>query len=89
MFGLDQLKVLRNGGRGTALMGLEPKEPLRQVLLYGDSGVVISGIGRGAKSVVREFSARELDAWQGSRARKGKLLEPRIRDPLAITRSAA
>ena len=89
VFGLDQLKVLRNGGRGTALMGLEPKEPLRQVLLYGDSGVVISGIGRGAKSVVREFSARELDAWQGSRARKGKLLEPRIRDPLAITRSAA
>ena len=89
VFGVDQLKVLRNGGRGTALMALEPKEPLRQVLLYGETGVVISGIGRGAKPVARDFSARELDAWQGTRARKGKLLEPRIRDPIAIVRSAA
>ncbi len=89
VFGVDQLKVLRNGGRGTALMGLEPKEPLRQVQLYGDAGVVISGIGRGAKPVARDFSARELDAWHGTRARKGKPLEPRIRDPIAIVRSAA
>ena len=89
VFGLDQVKTLRNGGRGTALMALEPDEPLRQALVFGAGGVVISGIGRGAKAIAREFSARELEAWQGVRARKGRLLEPRIRDPLAIVRSAA
>ncbi|MCX7274880.1 MAG: hypothetical protein NTV19_17315 [Burkholderiales bacterium] len=89
VFGLDQVKALRNGGRGTALMALEPEEPLRQALVFGAAGVVISGIGRGAKAVARDFSARELEAWAGVRARKGRLLEPRIRDPLAIVRSAA
>ena len=89
VFGLDQVKALRNGGRGTALMALEPEEPLRQALVFGAAGVVISGVGRGAKAVARDFSARELEAWAGLRARKGRLLEPRIRDPFAIVRSAA
>jgi topoisomerase-4 subunit A len=89
VFGLDQVKALRNGGRGTALMALEPDESLRQALVFGAAGVVISGVGRGAKAVARDFSARELEAWAGVRARKGRLLEPRIRDPFAIVRSAA
>jgi len=51
--------------------------------------VVIAGVGRGGKTLDRDFSARELDAYAGARARKGRLLEPRIKDPVARLRTAA
>ncbi|MEZ5651886.1 MAG: DNA topoisomerase IV subunit A [Burkholderiaceae bacterium] len=80
VFDLAEVKQLRNGGRGIALMATEPKDRLAQAIVYGSSGVEIAGIGRGAKPVDRRFTAGQLDGYAGSRARKGKLLEPRIRD---------
>ncbi len=87
VFDRDQLRQLRNGGRGSQLMVLEGTETLSQALVFGAQGVVIQGIGRGAKALSREFSARELETWRGQRARKGRLLEPRLRDPLARRRT--
>jgi len=90
VFGIGELKVLRSGGRGVRLMGLDEGETLRQAIAFGDAGVVVEGIGRGAKAIRREFSARELAGYAGARARKGRLIEPRVREArLSLPRAAA
>ena len=78
-FALADVKVLRNGGRGVILMGTASGDELAQAIVYGADGVEISGTGRGGKLIERSFSAAVLDAYAGARARKGRLLEPRIR----------
>ncbi|MCL4185716.1 MAG: DNA topoisomerase IV subunit A, partial [Burkholderiaceae bacterium] len=80
VFGLDELKVLRNGGRGVILMGLDPKDALRQAIVFGEAGVRVRGAGRGGKAVDRVFGAGALEAYAGARARKGRFLEPRVKD---------
>jgi topoisomerase IV subunit A len=40
---------------------------------------VVAGAGRGGKVIDREMSRRELAAYEGVRARKGRLLEPRVK----------
>ena len=82
VFALSDLKVLRNGGRGVILMGLDARDTLRQALVFGDAGVRIRGAGRGGKAVDRVFGAGALEAWAGARARKGRFLEPRVKDAL-------
>ena len=89
VFPLADAKVLRNGGRGVILMGLDPKEKLLQAVVFGEAGVVVEGIGRGAKPVRREMSARELAGFAGARARKGRLLEPRVREARLAVRKPA
>jgi hypothetical protein len=57
--------------------------------VYGEAGVLVEGIGRGAKALRREYSARELAAYAASRARKGRLLEPRVKEArLSLLRAA-
>ncbi|MBX3614264.1 MAG: DNA topoisomerase IV subunit A [Burkholderiaceae bacterium] len=81
VFGLGDVKVLRNGGRGVILMGLDPKDTLRQAIVFGETGVRVRGTAhRGGKAVDRVFGATALEAWAGARARKGRFLEPRVRD---------
>ena len=82
VFALSDLKVLRNGGRGVILMGLDARDTLRQALVFGDAGVRIRGAGRGGKAVDRVFGGGALEAWAGARARKGRFLEPRVKDAL-------
>ena len=87
-FGLDEMKVLKNGGRGVILMGLDKSEALQQAIVYGREGVVISGVGRGGKAFERKFSENALAEYQGGRARKGKLIEPRVKEArLALPRN--
>ncbi len=88
VFGLDELKVLKNGGRGTMLVDVEGKEALLQALVCGDDGVVVSGLGRGGKAFEETMTVRALGEYRGSRGRKGKVLEPRRKDPsLALPRA--
>ncbi|MFZ9679605.1 MAG: DNA topoisomerase IV subunit A [Quisquiliibacterium sp.] len=86
VFGIADAKVLRNGGRGVILMGLDPKESLLQAIVFGDAGVVLEGVGRGGKPIRREFSARELSGYVGARARKGRLIEPRVKQARLLLR---
>lgn len=79
-FDVGDVKVLRNGGRGVTLMGLDPKESLRQVIVCGRDGLVVRGVGRAGKPMDRTMSAREISGFAGTRGRKGKLLEPRWKD---------
>jgi topoisomerase-4 subunit A len=81
VFDVDELKVLKSGGRGTMLVDLEPGETLLQVLVCGDAGVVLHGRGRGDRWMSRPIAGRELAAHRGTRGRKGRVLEPRWKDP--------
>ncbi|HWS76371.1 MAG TPA: DNA topoisomerase IV subunit A, partial [Quisquiliibacterium sp.] len=80
VFGVADVKTLRNGGRGVTLMGLEAGEGLRQAIVFGEAGAVVEGVGRGGKALRREMSARELAGYAGARARKGRLIEPRVKE---------
>ena len=80
VFGLGDVKVLRNGGRGVILMGLDSEDALQQAIVFGEAGVRVRGAGRGGKAVDRVFGATVLEAWAGARARKGRFLEPRVKE---------
>jgi topoisomerase IV subunit A len=77
---LDEIKVLKNGGRGVTLMGLDKGDFLSAILPVDKRGATVSGMGRGSKLREDVFTLRQLAEWRGARARKGKLLEPRIKD---------
>jgi topoisomerase-4 subunit A len=84
-FPLSEMKILKNGGRGVILMATDQADPLYAVAVYGAAGLVIQGIGRGQKAVMKTLGAQALLAWQGSRARKGSRFEPRVREPRLST----
>ena len=82
VYPVPEVKVLKSGGRGVILMGLDPKEALTGVAVTDARGVEVSGTGRGGKVRTDARSLRQLADWRGSRANKGKLLEPRVKDPV-------
>ncbi|KAF3999309.1 DNA topoisomerase IV subunit A [Glaciimonas immobilis] len=84
VFGLDECKTLTNGGRGVILMELEGAEKLLAAQPVSQRGVMVSGIGRGGKAQDISLSANGLIPHIGKRARKGKLLESRLK-PLTLT----
>lgn len=79
VFGLAEIKQLSSGGRGVILMELEPKEKLIAATAISQKGVKVSGIGRAAKPQEVSLSASGLAVHIGKRARKGKLLESKIK----------
>ncbi len=78
VFGLTELKTM-SGGRGMILMDLEPKEKLLAAQPISQRGVVVSGTGRGGKAQEVNLSASSLALHIGKRARKGKLLESKLK----------
>jgi topoisomerase-4 subunit A len=89
VYGIEELKILKNGGRGSALVDLDKGEALLQAILCGADGVVLAGQGRAGKPMERTVSVRELGDYRGARGRKGKVLEPRWKDPTLWTPGAA
>jgi topoisomerase-4 subunit A len=81
VFGLEEVKVLASGGRGTTLMDLEPKDILAQVVPIGPKGMRISGIYRN-KPFEEIMVGPALDVYVGKRARKGRLLAGRAKQPV-------
>ncbi len=79
VFGIDEIKSLTAGGRGVILMELEKNEKLVAAQPISQRGVVVSGIGRGAKAQEILLSASGLAVHIGKRARKGKGLESKIK----------
>ncbi len=89
LFSLEEVKVLKNGGRGVILMGLDKGDRLSAILPVSKPGAVITGQGRGGKLRSDVLTLRQLAEWRGTRARKGKLLEPRVKEPQLQAASAA
>ncbi len=90
VFGVGEVKILKNGGRGVTLMSLDKDDVLQQAIVFGSQGVMVRGMGRGAKPVDRRFTEGNLDAHKSARARKGHFLEPRVKDAvLSLPREVA
>jgi topoisomerase-4 subunit A len=79
VFGIDEMKVLTNGGRGVTLMELEPKETLLAAQPISPKGVNVIGTWAGDKARVVELFASGLEPHFGKRARKGKPLSARLK----------
>ncbi|MDB5729991.1 MAG: parC [Noviherbaspirillum sp.] len=85
VFGMDEIKHLSGGGRGVILMELDSKEKLLAAQPISQKGVVLAGMGRGAKPQELPLSASGLSPYIGKRARKGKSLEGTKLKPNALT----
>ncbi len=81
VFGLDELKTLSGGGRGTQLMGLDAKERVAQIVPIGEAGLRVAGIYRN-RQVEDIVAGADLEVYIGKRARKGRLLGTRPKQPL-------
>ena len=73
-FGLDELKLQSNGGRGLTLMDVDAKIPLVSVATFADSLRVL-GQGRGGKPKDEVLKGVGLAEHAGKRARKGRKID--------------
>jgi len=71
VFGLDELKLQANGGRGLTLIDLDAKDALVSVAAFGQA-LQLLGTGRGGKAKDEVLKAAALTPYQGKRARKGR-----------------
>jgi topoisomerase-4 subunit A len=75
VFGLDELKLQSNGGRGLTLMDVDAQsDPLISVATV-HNGVRVMGLGRGAKAREEDVRNSAYVAHVGKRARKGKAVD--------------
>jgi topoisomerase-4 subunit A len=79
VFGIDEMKVLTNGGRGVTLMELEPKETLLAAQPISPKGVNVLGTWAGDKPRTVELFGVGLEPHFGKRARKGKPLSAKLK----------
>jgi topoisomerase-4 subunit A len=79
VFGMDEMKVLSNGGRGVILMELEDKEKLVAARAITQKGVTVQGIGNAQKAKEERMGPTVLEPHFGKRARKGKVMPTRIK----------
>ncbi|HEX8602626.1 MAG TPA: DNA topoisomerase IV subunit A [Pseudoduganella sp.] len=81
VFGMDEMKVLSNGGRGVTLMELEPKEKLVAACAITQKGVTVLGIGNAQKAKEERMTPNALAEGEhfGKRAKKGKPMPTRIK----------
>jgi len=71
VFGIDELKLQSNGGRGLTLIDLDPKDALVSVAAFGDA-LQVQGTGRGGKAKEEGLRGAALQPYVGKRARKGR-----------------
>ncbi len=83
VFGLNECKHLSSGGKGVILMDLDSGEKLLAAQPVSQKGVTVSGTGRASKPQEVSLSAANLAPHIGKRARKGRLLESKLK-PLQL-----
>ncbi len=71
VFGLDELKLQPNGGRGLTLIDLDPGDALVSVAAFS-AALQVLGTGRGGKLKDEVLNAAGLAPYVGKRARKGR-----------------
>jgi topoisomerase-4 subunit A len=76
-----EVKALASGGRGTILMGLDAPDMLAQTVPVSKAGLRVTGTYRN-KQVQDVLSGAELASYLSKRARKGKLLAVRSKEPV-------
>ncbi len=78
---LSEIKKLSGGGRGTILMGLDDGDALDQWVPVGPDGILATGVYRN-KSTTVALGPDELAEYIGKRARKGKALSVKVKQPV-------
>jgi len=78
---LAELKTLSGGGRGTVLMGLDAGDGIAQWVAAGPAGIVAEGVYRN-KQTEQLLDAGELAPYVGKRARKGRALSLKVKQPV-------
>ncbi len=78
---LDEVKTLGSGGRGTILMGIDSPDKLSQCVPLSKAGMRVIGLYRN-KQVEDILSGAQLSEYLSKRARKGKLLDIRSKNPV-------
>lgn len=74
-FGLDELKLQPNGGRGLTLMDLDAKDALVSVAVFAQGLQVLGKALRGDKPREETLRGAALAGYAGKRARKGRAVE--------------
>lgn len=74
VFGIDELKLQSNGGRGLTLIDLDAKDALVSVAAFG-TALQVQGTMRGGKPKEEVVKGVALGGYVGKRARKGKAQE--------------
>tara|TARA_R110000851_G_scaffold333485_2_gene513785 strand:+ start:8705 stop:11008 length:2304 start_codon:yes stop_codon:yes gene_type:complete len=78
---LAEFKTLSGGGRGTILMGLDSGDRIEQWCAVSQAGVCLSGVYRNKQTDV-VLDAAQIEEYQGKRARKGRALAVKVKQPL-------
>jgi len=78
VFGLNEVKALAGGGRGTILIGVDAPDTLAQAVPFGPAGLNVSGIYRN-REVTDVLAGEALTPYEGKRARKGRQLDVRVK----------
>ena len=76
----EEIKKLAGGGKGTILIGLDAPDQLNQVKPVGVAGLPIRGTYRNQERT-DILAGADLEAYFCKRARKGKLLQTRLKQP--------
>ncbi len=88
VFDAVELKSLSGGGRGVTLMDLDDGEKLLAALPISKSGAIVAATkGKGDKPVEVHLTGAALEAQRGHRARKGKLVDSKLRPPFSLRKA--
>lgn len=81
-FPVREIKQQPGGGRGVTLMGLDEGEKMLAAISCGKLGVAVAGLkGTTGKPTEITLAGKDLQAHDAGRARKGTLVQPRLREP--------
>ncbi|MFN9480908.1 MAG: DNA gyrase C-terminal beta-propeller domain-containing protein, partial [Betaproteobacteria bacterium] len=81
-FPASEVKQQPGGGRGVTLMGLDDGEKMLAAVSCGKLGVAVAGLkGTTGKPTEITLAGKDLKAHDGSRARKGALVQPKLKEP--------
>jgi topoisomerase-4 subunit A len=80
---LAEFKTLSGGGRGTIMMALDAPDVLAQWVAAGPQGIVAQGVYRNKDTTIA-LDGDALAEYHGKRARKGKVLSIRIKQPTLL-----
>jgi len=81
VFDIGQVKTLAAGGRGTILMGMDAPDTLAQIAALSHAGLAITGTWRN-RDTTDVLAGAALQPYLGKRARKGKQLNVRVKQPV-------
>jgi topoisomerase IV subunit A len=86
VFDASEIKALAGGGRGVTLMDLDDGEKLLAALPISSGAVLHATRGSAGKPVEVRLVGAQLEGQHGHRARKGKLVDSKLKPPFVLSR---